>query len=229
MALDLLRTNSLVDQATQRLHDEITAGNWAVGTKLPGETTLAKSLGVGRSTVREALRALAGAGLVQARQGSGVFVTTVTPREDWPARLRTSAITEIYEVRAVLEIEAAQMAAQRRTPDDIAALDEAMRLRRHAAGGSNTEFVDADIAVHTALVAAAHNHLLLELFREFIPSLRRGLIDLLDLINLRDDSANHGDDVHTALVNAVRNGDSQAAGRILRDELAQTLAQLQAI
>ncbi|MCW7944402.1 GntR family transcriptional regulator [Streptomyces hygroscopicus] len=229
MTLDALRPNSLVDQATQRLREEITAGTWAVGTKLPGETTLARTLGVGRSTVREALRALAGAGLVQARQGAGVFVTATTPREDWPARLRQSAITEIYEVRAMLEVEAAQLAARRRTPDDIAALDEAMQQRRRAATGSNAEFVDADINLHAAIVAAAHNLLLTGLFEEFVPSLRRGLIDLLELTDLRSGDSNHGEEVHSALVDAVRRGDAEAAGSILRAELQQTLTRLQAV
>ncbi|WP_055496017.1 FadR/GntR family transcriptional regulator [Streptomyces sp. TP-A0356] len=229
MTLDTLRPNSLVDQATQRLRNEIAAGTWEVGTKLPGETTLARTLGVGRSTVREALRALAGAGLVQARQGAGVFVTATTPHEDWPARLRQSAITEIYEVRAMLEVEAAQLAAERRTPQDIAALDEAMQQRRRAATAGNAEFVDADIALHTAIVAAAHNPLLTGLFEEFVPSLRRGLIDLLGLTDLRSSDSNHGEEGHAALVDAVRRGDAEAAGSILRAELQQTLTRLQAV
>lgn len=69
-----VRPSPLVEQAAERLRARITDGSWAVGTRLPGETTLAAELGVSRSTVREALRALAGAGLVRPRRGSGVFV-----------------------------------------------------------------------------------------------------------------------------------------------------------
>ena len=58
MALGSLRPSPLVEQAAERLREQITGGQWPVGTKLPGETTLATLLGVGRSTVREALRAL---------------------------------------------------------------------------------------------------------------------------------------------------------------------------
>ncbi|WP_031224214.1 FadR/GntR family transcriptional regulator [Streptomyces roseochromogenus] len=229
MPLDALRPSSLVDQATQRLREEITSGTWAVGTKLPGETALASTLGVGRSTVREALRALAGAGLVQARQGAGVFVTATTPREDWPTRLRQSAITDIYEVRAMLEVEAAQLAAQRRTPDDVIALNDAMDRRRHAAAGTNAEFVDADISLHAAVVAAAHNPVLTGLFTEFLPSLRKGLVDLLELAGLRAADPHDGEDSHAALVDAVARGDADAAGDILRTELEQTLARLKAV
>ncbi|AKJ09531.1 GntR family transcriptional regulator [Streptomyces incarnatus] len=229
MPLDALRPNSLVDQATQRLREEIASGTWAVGTRLPGETALARTLGVGRSTVREALRALAGAGLVQARQGAGVFVTATTPQEDWPTRLRQSAITDVYEVRAMLEVEAAQLAARRRTPDDVTALNDALERRRQAATGTNAEFVDADIDLHAAVVAAAHNPVLTALFTEFLPSLREGLIDLLKLAGLRTADPHHGEVAHAALVEAVVRGDAEAAGDILRTELEQTLARLKAV
>ncbi|MEV0221772.1 FCD domain-containing protein [Streptomyces sp. NPDC050704] len=229
MSLGALRPSPLVEQAAERLREQISGGDWAVGTKLPGETSLAKSLGVGRSTVREALRALAGAGLVQARQGSGVFVIATRPKEDWSARLRQAAITDVYEVRMLLEVEAAELAAQRRTDDDLAALDAALAKRRDAATGSDEEFVDADIALHAAVVAAAHNPVLTALFTEFVPALRQGLIDLVELLGLRSGDPNHGDEGHAALVDAVVRSDAEAAGRTLRDELRQTLAQLHSL
>ncbi|MFD7923928.1 FadR/GntR family transcriptional regulator [Streptomyces sp. NPDC059740] len=228
MPLGALRPSPLVEQATQQLRDQITGGDWPVGTKLPGETTLAKTLGVGRSTVREALRALAGAGLVQARQGAGVFVIAVDPEEDWPTRLRQAAVTDVYEVRMLIEVEAAQLAAQRRTDEDLTALDAALARRREAAEGSNADFVDGDIALHAAVVAAAHNPVLTGLFAEFLPVLRQGLIDLVELLQLRPGGQHHGDDGHAALVAAIAEGDAAAAGSSLRRELRQTLAQLHA-
>ncbi|MFI0960570.1 FadR/GntR family transcriptional regulator [Streptomyces sp. NPDC021080] len=229
MSLGALRPSPLVEQATTHLREQITSGEWAVGTKLPGETTLAKALGVGRSTVREALRALAGAGLVQARQGSGVFVIATTPKEDWSARLRQAAITDVYEVRMLLEVEAAQLAAQRRTEDDITALHAALAGRRAAANAGDTEFVEADIALHRAVVAAAHNPVLTNLFTEFVPVLQHRLLDLVELLGLRSDDPDPGDAGHTDLVNAVVRGDAEAAGRTLRDELRQTLALLHSL
>ncbi|NUR85201.1 MAG: FadR family transcriptional regulator, partial [Nonomuraea sp.] len=104
MNLGALRPSPLVEQATERLREQIVGGVWPVGTRLPGETTLARELGVGRSTVREALRALAGAGLVQARQGSGVFVISDAPVADWAAKLRRAAIADVYEVRMLVEV-----------------------------------------------------------------------------------------------------------------------------
>ncbi|MGW2049865.1 FadR/GntR family transcriptional regulator [Streptomyces sp. NPDC001858] len=229
MSLGALRPSPLVEQATEHLREQITGGEWAVGTKLPGETALAKSLGVGRSTVREALRALVGAGLVQARQGSGVFVIATEPRDDWSTQLRQAVIADVYEVRMLLEVEAAQLAAQRRTEDDITALHEALARRSAAASAGDAEFVAADIALHQVMVAAAHNPVLTGLFTEFVPVLQRRLLDLVELLGLRSDDPNHGDAGHAVLVDAVVQGDAEAAGRALRDELQQTLALLHSL
>ncbi|MEV5280610.1 FadR/GntR family transcriptional regulator [Streptomyces sp. NPDC051994] len=229
MPLGALRPTPLVEQATERLREQITQGEWSVGTKLPGENSLAQTLGVGRSTVREALRALAGAGLVQARQGAGVFVIATKPQEDWSTRLRRAAVTDVYEVRMLIEVEAAQMAAQRRTDDDLVALNEALAKRRDAAEAGDAEFVDADIALHAAVVDAAHNPVLTGLFAEFVPVLRQGLIDLVELLDLRSGDPNHGDDGHALLVAAIARSDADSAGHTLREELKQTLERLHAI
>jgi GntR family transcriptional repressor for pyruvate dehydrogenase complex len=224
MPLGPVRPSPLVEQAAERLREQITAGHWPVGTKLPGETTLAKELGVGRSTVREALRALAGAGLVQPRQGAGVFVTATEPVRDWPTRLRRAAVTDVYEVRMAVEVHAARLAARRRTPEDVAAMERALEGRRAASASSDAAFVDADIAFHAAVVAAAHNPVLADLFEEFTPVLREGLVELLALTGLRDDDPNTADEAHAALVRAVADGDAEGAAGILRGELEDPFA-----
>ncbi|MCD7444872.1 FCD domain-containing protein [Streptomyces lincolnensis] len=219
MPLGPVRPSPLVEQAAERLREHITEGHWPVGTKLPGETTLAKELGVGRSTVREALRALAGAGLVQPRQGAGVFVLATDPVEDWPTRLRRAAVTDVYEVRMGIEVQAARLAARRRTPEDVTAMEHALQGRRAASTRDDATFIDADIALHAAVVAAAHNPVLTDLFHDFVPVLREGLIDLLTLTGLRDHDPNTADDAHEALIRAVADGDAEAAAEIVRGEL----------
>lgn len=219
MPLGPLRPSPLVEQAAARLRAQIAAGEWPVGTRLPGETTLATELGVGRSTVREALRALAGAGLVRPRQGAGVFVVATEAAEDWPTRLRRAAVTDVYEVRMGVEVQAARLAASRRTAEDVTALERALEARRTASGADDVAFVDADIAFHAAVVAAAHNPVLADLFGQFTPVLREGLVELLALTELRAHDPNTGDDAHEALVRAVAEGDAETAAEVLRAEL----------
>lgn len=228
MPLGSVRPSPLVEQAAARLRAQITGGAWPVGTRLPGETTLAKELGVGRSTLREALRALVGAGLVQPRQGAGVFVIATEPVADWPTRLRRAAVTDVYEVRMLMEVQAARIAALRRTDEDIAAMSAALAGRKAAAAAADPEFVDADIALHAAVVAAAHNPVLTDLFAEFTPALRQGLIDLLELTDVRAEEQNHGEAAHTALVRAVESGDADGAALVAEQELQSTLDLLRA-
>ncbi len=229
MPLGSLRPTPLVEQAIAQLREQITGGHWPVGGKIPGETTLAKTLGVGRSTVREALRALSEAGLLRARQGSGVFVLATEPEEDWPTRLRRAEITDVYEVRMLVEVQAARLAAERRTPDDVTTLRAAMRARRAAVPGADAAFVDADIDLHAVVVDAAHNPVLGSLFAEFRPVLRAGLIDMVELTGLREEDRGCGEAGHEELVEAVVRGDADAAGRALQTELEGTQARLRAL
>ncbi|MFD0899934.1 FadR/GntR family transcriptional regulator [Actinomadura sediminis] len=232
MPLGPLRPSPLVEQAAQRLRGQIADGTWPVGTRLPGETTLARELGVGRSTVREALRALAGAGLVQARQGAGVFVLATEPDEDWRARLRRASVADVYEVREMIEGRATELAALRRTDADLEAIERALAARDAARPGTDAAapaveaFIDADIALHAAIVRAAHNPVLADLFAEFVPVLREGLLDLAALVDVRRHDLDHGRDAHAALVAAVRDRDPAAAARVIAAELEQTLAGL---
>ncbi|MFG1807093.1 FadR/GntR family transcriptional regulator [Streptomyces sp. NPDC049040] len=226
MALGSLRPSPLVEQATEHLREQILGGQWPVGTKLPGETALAASLGVGRSTVREAVRALAEAGLVKSRQGAGVFVVSTEPHEDFGTRLRRAAVAEVYEVRAMIEVQAARLAAERRTDADIEAMVAALAARRLAAAADDAAFVDADIALHSAIVAAARNPVLTDLFAEFAPALREALVDLVDLLGLREADPATGDAAHAALVSAIASGAAGEAEHILDAELSATLNRL---
>ncbi|MGV7903966.1 FadR/GntR family transcriptional regulator, partial [Mycobacterium kansasii] len=94
-----LRRTSLADQAADALLARVRSGEWAVGDKLPGETTLAPQLGVGRSTVREAIRRLAGIGVLATRQGAGVFVTRLDAPSGLDVLLDGAAIDAVLEAR----------------------------------------------------------------------------------------------------------------------------------
>ena len=124
MALTSLRRSSLAELAVTQLRDQVLSGQWAVGARLPAETELAQQLEVGRSTVREAVRVLVHAGLLETRQGSGTYVRSLTPGSDFQARLRRAAVLEAYEVREALEVQAARLAAAIEA-GDVAAAEQA--------------------------------------------------------------------------------------------------------
>jgi GntR family transcriptional regulator, transcriptional repressor for pyruvate dehydrogenase complex len=227
MPLTSLRRSPLVDLAVSQLREQVLSGQWPVGGRLPAETELAQRLEVGRSTVREAVRALVHAGLLETRQGSGTYVRSVTPAGDWEPRLRRAAVLEVYEVRQALEVQAARLAAERRTDADIASIRECLAGRERArARAKDSAFVEADLAFHRCIVAAAHNALLAEMFGSFAAALREALAAIVSDSGLDDVGA---DPAHARLATAIEAGDPAAAERAARDQLDPTAAALHAL
>lgn len=206
----------LAEQAADLLLDRIRAGEWPLGSKLPGENTLGPQLGVGRSTVREAIRRLAGQGVLSTRQGAGVFVDALDIVEDWSVALRMADINSVIEARIAVEVEAAALAAERRSPVELRAI-------RHAAAERDSQrteidaHVDADIAFHRAVVTASHNPLIVDLFDSFTPRSRQAMIELLRLRGtLGSDVDQHA---HTAILEAIADHDGQTASALARTHL----------
>ena len=206
----------LAGQAAELLLDRIRAGEWRLGEKLPGETTLAPQLGVGRSTLREAIRQLAGRGVLASRQGAGVFVTALDAPEGWDTVLRRAGIVAVIEARIAIETEAAALAAARRTPADLRAIRRAL-VERAAHRSDIESHVDADTAFHRTIVAAAHNPVLLDLFDSFTPRLREAMIEMLRIRREFGDDADH--DAHVDQADAIAARDEQAAAARSRAHL----------
>src|ERR1700691_381176 len=205
MPLTSLRRSPLVELAVSQLREQVLSGQWPVGGRLPAETELAQRLEVGRSTGGEAVRALVHAGLLETRQGSGTYVRSLTPGADWEPRLRRAAVLEAYEVREALH---------------------ACRAERDSARGADARFVEADLAFHRAVVAAAHNPLLAEMFDSFAAVLREALIAI------RSDQAVQGPDAdaaHARLAAAIEAGDAAAAAQATHDHLDPTAANLRSL
>ncbi|MBQ1026226.1 FadR/GntR family transcriptional regulator [Micromonospora sp. C95] len=200
------RVRETIAQLRQRIMD----GEWPVGGRIPTEPQLVETLGVGRNTVREAVRALAHAGVLECRQGSGTYVLSTDELAPVMARrLTDDRMNEVIEVRRAFEVEAARLAARRRTPEDLTALDDALAAREAAwRGGRVAEFVAADAALHTAVVAAAHNAMLAELYASIGTAMRSTLTQAMGDALTPD---RHVD--HARLVAAVRAGDPELAAR----------------
>ncbi|MFJ1599702.1 FadR/GntR family transcriptional regulator [Streptomyces sp. NPDC088261] len=211
-----IRRHPLAAQVADVLLERLRAGEWPLGHRLPGETTLAAQLGVGRSTLREAVRELSGKGVLDSRQGAGVYVTALDVPEDREAVLRHASIVSVIEARIAIEAEAAGLAAARRTPADLRVMRRALRERR-TDGQSLDAHVDADMAFHRTVVLAAHNDVLTGLFDGFVPRVRTAMTDMLRLRPLVSEEADHA--LHEALVRAVADRDPRAAAESSRSHL----------
>lgn len=212
-----VRRESLADQAAELLLDRIRGGEWQLGQRLPGETTLAPQLGVGRSTVREAIRKLAGNGVLASRQGAGVFVTALDVPEDWDVVVKRAGILSVIEARTAIEAEAAMLAAERRTPEALRVIRRALRVRSESISDIEAH-VDADTAFHRSVIAAADNDILLELFDGFVPRIRHAMIDMLRIQGRF--GGDDDQDVHAQLADAIAERDAARAAALSRSHLA---------
>jgi DNA-binding FadR family transcriptional regulator len=215
---------------------EIAQGSRVTGERLPSETDLAKEFSVSRSVVRETIRGLEERGLVQVRRRQG---TVVAPGRSWnlldPDVLEAllagpfafDVLAEFVECRRILEIEAAGLAAERATPDDLLRLAGAITQMkassaRRTTAASEEVFNEADIDFHNAILTAANNRILLLLTQPIARALvavRRPLAQP----QLRDE---RGIPEHMRILTAIAKRDAQEARAAMGahlDTVARTL------
>ncbi|WP_348789388.1 FadR/GntR family transcriptional regulator [Leifsonia sp. NPDC080035] len=203
---------TLPEQVADQLRRRIAAGEFPVGSLLPGETELARQLEVSRNSVREALRSLVHAGLLGARAGYGTFVRATNDVAPTLARrIGQERDADVAEVRMLLEREGARLAALRRTPEQLERLRKALAERTRLIGRPGYD--EADVAFHQALLDAAGNALLAELYRG-VGGNERALEVLHDHVATSPDGqpeATDIDEAHGPIVDAVAAGDQEAA------------------
>ncbi|MCD0450294.1 GntR family transcriptional regulator [Actinocorallia sp. API 0066] len=217
MTLSSARRTPLFEQVAAQLRAEITSGRWPVGSRIPTEPELAEQLGVARGTLREAVRALAHNGLLDIRQGSGTYVVASSEMAGVMRRSFAGLAPEhVNELRALLERSAVGLAALRRTDAEMDHL-EALLARRETAWAAATredapggleDFVQADAALHAAIVAATHNPALIGIYADLGEFFRAELRGFFAGALTPDRYVDH-----TRLVAAIRARDADAATR----------------
>jgi len=199
------------------------------GTKVPSERELTRELGVGRSTVREALNGIAMLGIVEIRHGQGVFVTGEAPPDGEPsaitAALERGVTNEFIEARLIVEVEVARLAARRRTDEDLARLEAALVEQEERLRG------DVDALVHVAahfnvlLAEAAHNEVLRAMIQSFVALMvERGprvyQIEGFGEWDLQE---------HRGLYTAVRDRDADRAAKLMREHIEELARRYRAV
>jgi DNA-binding FadR family transcriptional regulator len=213
------RRSGLVEQVIEQLRATIVSGEWPIGVRIPTETELAAALDVGRNTVREAVRALAHGGLLEVRQGDGTFVRATTELSGALRKLCGTELREALEVRRVLEVDAARLAAARRTDADLAELRAALDARNAAVRDHDVErAVRTDTEFHHLVVRCAHNALLAELYRGVAEVVARSVASTIAAA-----PDEQGPVSHDELVEAIAAQDVERAAREAGDFLTRLL------
>jgi GntR family transcriptional repressor for pyruvate dehydrogenase complex len=213
VVLEPVKRSRIYEHIVEQIHALIREGRWAPGDQIPPERELAERFRVSRTSVREALRALEMQGIIESRQGGGTFVRSADTEALVPplaaAILRGQReMTEVLEVRELIEPGITRLAAVRATPEVVLELEQTLERQREAIA-NDRPFVDEDTAFHYALARAADNHILLRLHNVILDVLRESRQTYLH-VHDRPQMSLRG---HEAILAAVRANDGEAAHR----------------
>lgn len=195
-------TKPLPKKIAEQMEQFIQEGDWPLGEKIPPEMELMKQFETSRNTIREAIQSLVHTGLLESKRGSGTRVKATNPLQVLLENtIQKHELRDILEVRYLLERFAAPLAAERRTPAQLRAIQRAYQACEQAT--TNEEFLQADFYFHETIVKAANNPLFTELYQHIATSVERSIAHLLKETNITH--------LHTALLQAIEDGDALRA------------------
>ena len=207
---------------------DIISGRLKPGDKLPTEPELAELFGVSRTVVREAIARLRSEGIVRSKQGAGVFVADArqqpTLRIDQELLADKALFRNLFELRAMLEINTAGMAAERRDEKALRALEAALE-HLHQVPGATTASVDADLDFHHAIALATGNTFIAAFIRFISFQIRESIITTRQNRDPQR-SATVTYREHAAILNAIRKGNTAAARRAMSNHIANAAKRL---
>lgn len=216
--------------AADRLAQTI-VGRLSPGDSLPSEADLAADYGVSRVTIREAVKMLAGRGLLDLARGRRAVVrepdgAALGEFMSWIVQYDPKGVFDLVEVRMSLEVQSAGLAARRATRPALAAIESTLKAMREAGldGGSaeaELAFHRADVGFHEALALAAGNRILICLFEAMALPLQKSFFMSRRGRQLRGHGSEHTIAAHERILGCVRAGDGAGAEEAMRAHLTE--------
>jgi len=206
-------SEKLSEKVANQIRQDITRHKYQTGGKIPAEPELMKLYGVGRSTVREAIKTLTMTGILRVQQGSGTFVNAARQNETIDQRLQRADFDEINAVRKLLEDEMVKLAAKNHTEKDLEEMKRCLENRRLAILAEQRQAcVDADIAFHLAIARASLNDVLADLYQSFTAVIRE-FFSKRETRGLSHFAMSHH--LHEQLLEAIKNKKEKLAQQVL--------------
>lgn len=226
--LEPVKKVTVSDNIVKQIKALIEEGKIAVGQKLPSERELSQQLSVSRISVREAIKSLAAMGLVEVRSGEGTFVKSITPKDladplTLAVLMERRTLRELLEVRLVLEVELAGLAAERATPEDLEVLEQCL-LDMARDIEVNRNYLDSDTAFHNAMTEAAGNTLL----HNMISTVGDLIVDSRRKTTMVPGSGLRALRGHQQIFDRIKARDAKGARRAMREHLADVESDLAA-
>ncbi len=216
--------NTKAEKAYTFLLSEITSGKIPLGSRLASERDLSSQLNISRLTLRESLRALCNAGFLETKRGGGTYV--ISNEDPFPAHSylggKDISSIEILQARITIEPEAAKLAAQFATAQDLENILACKEKREHTIQKQLSEdseevdaLHDADTDFHRSIVLASHNTILLG----FFDSMRESLLGQQQLASTKIDMFEHSSKFHNKIYEAIANRNPTEAARTMKKHL----------
>ncbi len=207
-----IQRKTLAQEVADRLIEGISSDEYAIGEKLPIESELMKIYGVGRSSIREAIKFLSIQGILNVQQGVGTFVVSKNAHETLDSQMNKAQIEEVQEVRSLLDSKIAAKAAINRTEEDLKTIKKYLDLRNQFAEENlATECYQADINFHLAIAESCGNNLLKEIYKV---ATKHIMSSFETRHHNNTESFKISQKIHTDLFNAIENGDAEKASFI---------------
>ncbi|WP_394378887.1 FadR/GntR family transcriptional regulator [Saccharopolyspora spinosa] len=215
------------EELSERLLAAIIDGTHPPGVALPSEGELAEQFSVSRLTVREAIKALRVQNVVRIQRGRGTYVNAPAQWTALDPMIRAATSPEssrfgwesLIDARRLLEVGAAELAAAKRTEEDLAQLREQLHDMRTAADTDDVElFAAADIAFHNTVMQSTGNVFIPLMFEPFGRLLIESRRETSAVREIRDNAIEH----HAEILRALESGDPARARQAMTDHLAQT-------
>jgi GntR family transcriptional repressor for pyruvate dehydrogenase complex len=214
---------SVAQETVERIAGMIRDGEYAPGDRLPSERKLAEQLQVGRTSVREAIRQLETIGLLEARHGLGTFVKDPSNEMIQAAFLShllpdQDTLNKLFDLREIIEVEAAARAAQNAKPHQINAMRKWMEtVEMCIAREDATGTIIADVEFHRQIMIATGNDILVNLMDSIVNLLRDMRSDSMVIPDLLPKIISG----HRSILATIEAGDSAAARQAMKAHLAE--------
>ncbi|KPH11420.1 FadR/GntR family transcriptional regulator [Chryseobacterium sp. ERMR1:04] len=215
-----IQRKTLAQEVAERLIEEITNDHYSIGEKLPTEPELMKMYGVGRSSIREAIKILSINGILSVQQGVGTFVVSKNIQESLETQISKAEIEEVLEVRSLLDSKIAAKAAMNRTKKDLETIKHYLDLRgKFAEENQAQECYLADLNFHVAIAEACGNTLLKEIYK--VAS--KNILKTFEINNNNNtDSFKISQNIHADLYKSIEKRDPQQAA-IIAQKIVENL------
>ncbi len=225
--IEVIERISIIDATVAEIRRMIESGQYAVGEKLPTEKSICDSVGVGRSTVREAFRILQAQGFVEMKPGRGAFVASKDGGTQSTVNWFSShhlEISDFMEVRIALEPVAVKLAIERANEEDIADLEMLfLQFEAELKSDKCDRLHELDERFHTAIVDMTHNRLMISINSSISEAFKEYRTRAFDCA----ERAFHALEPHRRILQAIQNRDVEAAQREVLAHLAISLEDIE--